>query len=278
MTSEQNKLNIDMKKYLYCLGGLSILQNILLHPLNVVLTKKQNICNDMSFYKYTKQIIHNNNITYLSRGMYTSIGGYSFGQIIHLFGIEYCKINPYFENENNNIIFAGTVSDFFSCVIHYPFSLLSTMQITYKKPYTSYIFTKRLYDKNGIKSLYNGFGLYATSGCAWSGLWWLLYENSKNVVKKHSNNNENDIVINGLCSLNSTIITTLLFNPFSVIVTKMQADRKANYYKIIRNIYIKKGIQGFWSASLLNVGSFICTDLFFSLTYEISRNYAMINH
>ena len=265
--------NINMTKYACYLCGFSVLQNIVLHPLNVILTKKQNVYTNISFYKYTEQLIKTQNIKYLTRGMYTSICGYSFGQMIHLFGIEYLKINPYFQNENNNIIFAGAISDFFSCITHYPFSLISTMQITYKKEYNSNIFLQRLYSRGGYKSLYNGFGLYALTGSVCSGLWWFLYENFKIYSKQYTNNN---ILNNGLCSLSSTIVTTFLFNPFSVIVTKMQSDRNASYGKIIKNIYHKNGIKGFWTASLLNGGSYVLNDLFFSFTYEMSHKFSKI--
>jgi Mitochondrial carrier protein len=271
MTNESE--NINMNKYISCIGCLSLLQYTAEHPMNLILTKKQTINIDLSMRRYFSYIVKNYHPSYFARGMYISVGGYSLGQMVHLYLIEYYKINPFFANENQNIMFAGMVSELASNIVYYPFCLLSTMQITYKKKYNSCILSKRLYNKRGVGSFYNGFGLYAASGAAWSGLWWLMYENSKYYSKQYITDYE--MAINGCCSLGSTITTTALFNPFSIVVTKMQANKNANYSNIIRSIYNKHGIKGFWRASMLNVSAYICTDLLFALTYETSRNYAL---
>lgn len=264
--------DINMTKFIWSVSALSFLQYSLTHPIDVVITKKQTIGVPLSIYSYFSYIYRNNYTYCLTRGLFASVGGFTLGQTVNLGIVKYFNSNPVFSDPNQNIMFSGSIGNLTGCLFSYPFSMMSIMQIAYKKKYNICTLSNTLYKRNGVRSFYSGAGLYALSDAAWSGLWWVLYENMKLYSRHYTT--DYDFVTNGCCSLGSSVVTAALFNPLSIIITKRQANRHSNYLGIIRSIYSKHGMRGFWRAMMLNTSASIYTDFLFSLNYETSIKYS----
>jgi hypothetical protein len=268
-----NDTIIDFKKYMLYVYTTSVIQSIIEHPYHVISIKKQTSHQNLNYHNYI-DIIHNKKIF---RGIYVSTFGYATSQTINLGTMEYIKNKKIFSNDDNNLFFAGAISDFVSRFFNYPCDSISTKQIVYKKNFYFWVIAKKIYSKNKLNSFYNGFSLYLVNGCLWSGAWWVLYEKSKCYSKQYLGQcyDNNKIFIDCACSINATILSTTIFNPCILVITKMQANRNATYSKIIYNIYIKNGIRGFWKSTMLNIGYYSYSDLTVALTYELCKSYAM---
>jgi hypothetical protein len=271
-----NDDKLDFIKYMRYVYTTSVIQSVIEHPYHVITVKKQTMHTKLNYHNYI-DFIHNKKIFC---GLYVSTFGYATSQTINLGTMEYLKNKKIFSNENNNLFFAGTVSDFVSRFFNYPCDSISTKQIVYKKKFYFWEIAKKIYSKNKMQSFYNGFGLYLANGCLWSGVWWVLYEKSKYYSKIYLGQYyyDNKIFIDSVCSVNSTILSTILFNPGILIITKMQANRNATYSEIINNIYMYNGLRGFWKSTMLNIGYYSYSDLTVALTYELCKSYATKNN
>lgn len=265
----RNLMTLDTKKYLFYLCGMTIVETAIQNPIHIMLTKKQTVHNNISSFECFRQIYKYNKGLFM-RGFVPLTIGTCLSQTVHLYGFEYFKYYSYFSNKDSNVLFAGMTSDFISRFIYYPFSLVNTKQIVYKKNIKAFLICKKMYKDKGFLSLYKGFGLYIVCGSMWSGVWWVLYEKSKYNAYIISNTNDS-LAINSCCSLGSTITTTTIFNPYVMITTRIQANKNSTYKNVVSHLYKQYGIKGFWRSTPLNIWSYAFGDLLLCNTHEYAK-------
>jgi solute carrier family 25 folate transporter 32 len=105
---------------------------------------------------------------------------------------------------------------------------------------------KNIYIKNGVFGFYKGMSSTLLS----YPLFWGIFFNVNNYLKKQITKENNQMILNNFIPVISSSIASLITNPLFIVKTRFQtniiSNLELNYIKTIINIYNNEGYKGFY--------------------------------
>lgn len=210
--AERNYADIDFKTYLFSTFALCTVRSIILHPLFIIVTRKQ-VCSDTvskSFFQMGKSLVRDEGgiVKGLTQGMLAMVAGSAISETVQNAVFEYGRYSlgqtEHVSSTATAAAGAGWVADWSSRIVFSPFNVIAVRQMTFNchertPPPTAEELTanrKKLYFQNnktghmiresyrsnGVKSFFGGIGFNLFVGSFTSSIFFAVYLKSKEVA------------------------------------------------------------------------------------------------
>ena len=155
-------------------------------------------------------------------------------------------------NENNkNLIIRSVLSGGFSLSLS--FALVHPLDTIKTKYQTGSIKSLNIYsfNKSLLKSLIRGFNSSIYGACPQGGLRFGTFEYTKHLLnRKNGNKNKNNLINSAIGAITGDIASSIVKVPREVITIQLQTGQCTNTNQLIKKIFEKEGIKGFYRGYL----------------------------
>lgn len=239
MSSENAKIPVKTRKHLYSafiVGGIS---SVILQPLDLLKTRKQQKRNHNQKY-HLKNDIKKSNLLDLWKGTFPSFLRTSIGSALYLTSLNSFR-HIIFQFENNreynksstlpkisnvgNLISASVARSSVGFLLM-PLTVIKTRfessLYNYKTLSDAYTDIMR---ESGVKGFFKGFGSTILRDSPYAGIYLMNYELSKTFLNRYS---ENSLFINSSSAIVAAIVSSTVTAPFDTIRVRIQLQPKLN--------------------------------------------------
>ncbi|RNF27178.1 carrier protein [Trypanosoma conorhini] len=307
--------DLDSSQFVFYAAVLCWLRTALQQPLNLALARQQTcpVASSLTAMQIVRRVYSTEGgARGLTQGMFALTLGCALSEALYLWLFEYSRERLPMESEATRDAFSGYVSDAVCRLVHIPLSIVALRQMTAKKTMfggthkTSGMFFTlvAMYRENGLRTVFAGYGTTLLVGCQWTAVWWAMYGYTKawlyevadgflekeeqaelnppisslSAWKHWLRARDDNMVLNSISSFCTSASTAVLFNPYLVIRANLQVTPHARLWRVVRDLYRTRGVQGFYVGLALNIGTCLIDGVLASTSYEYAKLWADKSH
>jgi hypothetical protein len=291
------------------LGMAAAARTVCLHPLTVAMARKRVLTQRSPIFDVLRAppgSTTTDAIRFVYRGFGVAVFANIFGETLYFGVLEY--VRHHLEGSRVDAVrdpLGGFGAEFCSLALSTPFSVVCHRQMTAgfgivaDVKYGSALATVRGVTTNGYRGLFAGFNVAVTALPA-GAMWWGIYSQSKHFaysrIRLHDNaadtsaassssssasssssssmtlsSTRDNPVVNGACGLVASVITTIVFNPFNVVRTRIQASGGGSAVLVARSILKNEGASAFLKGAVVSSCSAAFEGAIVSSIYEYTK-------
>ncbi|ESL06954.1 carrier protein [Trypanosoma rangeli SC58] len=316
-TNSVNRSYSDLNdlQFVFYAAVLCWLRTALQQPLNLALARQQTcpVASTMTAMQIVRCVYTTEGGTLgLRQGMTALTLGCTLSEALYLWLFEYSRERLPMECDATRDAVSGYVSDAVCRLVHIPLSIVALRQMTAKKTMvggtheTSGMFRTlvSMYRENGMRTVFAGYGTTLLVGCQWTAVWWAMYGYTKSWLYEVADEfletegqeglnpstsflaawkhwllaRDDNMVLNSVSSFFTSASTAVLFNPYLVARANLQVTPNARMWRVVRDMYRIRGMQGFYVGLALNIGTCLIDGVLASTSYEYAKLWADKTH